>query len=314
MGLSQSTNNDLAAAKLSPSQSEGGSQRGTSVELPENKELQREWPQEILDMIWNEAMAPWSKKRVIVLDHVGGKTFVCGNTRDLEAGRLVGNIRRLNRKAQDEVSSSLRKAGREMFPKVRDPSSARRHESFKGLFADFEHDIFFLSLGFLYGRCNALNNLNLYAPDAPIDESSQDPPQPAHMMLPLILMMAVIERVFEGDMPCVGYYVPPHHPPRPVRDFGRLLDVYPRSGPPRMLTVLIPRSVNEKGVMVDYDGLERRPFGTSMEAKASVYEMAKSQEDKKRLRMVYNGWGLICQSADIQGVQLPALEFACSRS
>lgn len=296
-------------------------------ESPKNELDGIKLPQEILDMIWNEALKPWLKKRVIVLECFNriledftcgdrdGRTRLqlllgCANPTDLESSELVGNIRLVNRKARDTVRISSSKF-REMFPKSPDLSRRRLHESFRAQHADFQHDIFWLSKNSLcarfqciyYDRRGNIRQLNLF----------QDLPQPSHMMLSLRHMLAVMQMIFIRDTPCIGTRrVQIIGPDDPLRDFHLVVQINWRKRL-RALTVLLPQNIEEWSGKVDYEDLEHRPFGTSVEEKSSVLELARTQDTRNQLEQIYTYWSDLISLAEDSGVDLPTLQFSRRR-
>lgn len=286
------------------------------------------FPQEILDMIWKEALEPWLKKRVIVLDclnqtrgdvtfreaHAGRSRLQfligCENPTDFESSELVGNIRLVNRKARDTVSRYSSKF-REMFPKS--PNLSRRHldESFRAQHADFQRDIFWLSKDSLCARFQYIlcDRRGTYHQE----NLSQDLPQPSHMMLSLRHMLAFMQMIFIRNTPCIGT----HHLEiigldDPLRDFHLVVQINWRKQL-RALTVLLPQNIDEWSGKVDYEDLEHRPFGTSVEEEASVLELARTQEAREQLEQIYAYWSDLISLAEDNGVDLPTLQFSRRR-
>lgn len=286
------------------------------------------FPQEVLDLIWNSALEPWLKKRVIVLDCLNSTgspgndpgreqnrlhfSFECTNPPDAEASELVGNIRRVDRRARNTVSLSLSRAPRDMFPES--PDLSRRHlgRSFKAQHADFQHDVFWLSRGFidlrfLYIREDRNGHVHP-------DMLSLNPPQPLHMMLSMRHMLAVMQMIFDRDTPCLGRQ---QREARgyddPLRDFHRVVQIN-RTERLRTLTVLLPQSIDEWNGKVDYDVLEHISFGSSVEEKYSVLELARNQSNRSHLAKIHKYWSDLISLAENHRVDLPTLRFSRRRS
>lgn len=299
-----------------------------SDEPPKNGKDYTKLPQELLDMVWDSALEPWLRKRVIILNsfcwnapmHLPKTmdteeglcfSFECANPTDVEASELVGNIRRVNRRARNTVSRSLSKAAREMFPERPDLSRKRLGVSFRAQHADFKHDVFWLSRGFLDARFSyILHDSSRIHPDM----LSLDPPQPLHMMLSLRHMMAIMEMVILGDTPCLGRRQgSPVGLTDALRDFHRVVQIN-RAERLRTLTVLLPQSIDEYHGKVDLEVLEYRPFGRSVEEKKSVLELARTQSNRSMLDMVHLCWSYLVDLANYRGEDLPTLQFSRPRS
>lgn len=324
------TDTNQAVNDSSPSLSTGGEPQITERpdKPPKNEQDGINFPQEILDMIWNEALKPWLKKRVIVLDCLnqtredfnfeeahGGRTRLqfligCANPTDSESSELVGNIRLVNRKARYTVSRSSSKF-REMFPKSPNLSRRLLDESFRAQHADFQHDIFWLSKSSLCARFQYIYYDR--RDDYHQDNLSQDLPQPSHMMLSMRNMLAFMQMIFIRDTPCIG----PRHleiigGDDPLRDFHLVVQINWRKRL-RALTVLLPQNIEEWSGKVDYEDLEHRPFGTSVEEKSSVLELARTQETRNQLEQIYTYWSDLFSLAEDSGVDLPTLQFSRRR-
>lgn len=295
-------------------------------EPPKNGKVQIEWPQEILDLIWNEALEPWLKRRVLILDCLNWKEYEnprtprlhfsleCANPTDFEASELVGNIRLVDTRARSTVSGSLSKAAKVMFPESPDSSRKRLGESFRAQHADFQHDVFWLSRSFIEARfeyisCERKGEVHR-------DALSQDPPQPSHMMLSLRHMLAIMQMAYLRDTPCLRYRTPLLMTGRddPLRDFHRVVSIHSRADRLRTLTVLLPQNMDEWNGKVDYEDLEHRPFGTSVEEKASVFELARTPEIRDQLEQIHRYWSDLINLAEDRGLDLPLLQFSRSRS
>lgn len=320
----KSTNNtNQAVHHNSPPASTGGEAQMTEYpdETPNNGKDHAKLPQELLDLIWNFALEPWLKKRVMVL-HCFYWTadselrlhflFGFGNPTDSEARELVGNIRLVNRKARGTVSLSLSKVPRDMFPER--PAFSRRFvgESLKEQHPDFQHDIFWLSRTYINARFSYIS----YDRKREVhpDMLSLEPPQPSHMMLSLRHMLALMQMVFVRDTPCLGrHQLEPTGYDDPLRDFHRVVQIN-RAGRLRTLTVLLPQSIDEWNGEVEYELLEHRPFGTSVEKKNSVLELARNQSNRSLLEKTHIYWSNLTSLAEKRGVDLPVLQFSRRRS
>lgn len=297
-------------------------------EPPKNEQHGIKFPQEILDMVWRAALEPWLKKRVIVLDclnqtrddvtfreaHAGRNRpqflIGCANPTDFESSKLVGNIRLVNRKARDTVSRYSSKF-REMFPKSPNISHRRLDESFRAQHADFQRDIFWLSKDFLCARFQYISydrGGSSYQADL-----SRDLLQPSHMMLSLRHMLAFMQMIFIRNTPCIGTrHLEIIGLDNPLRDFHLGVQIN-RQEQLRALTVLLPQNIDEWSGKVDYEDLEHRPFGTSVEDKASVLELARTQEARGQLEKIYAYWSNLVSLAEADGVDLPTLQFSRRR-
>lgn len=328
----ESTNNtNQAVHDNSPSPSTGGEAQMTEYpdEQPKNRKDHPKLPQELLDMVWDSALEPWLKKRVVILDSfrdtaevdLPGTTrrplcllfsFECANPADFEASELVGNIRRVNRKARNTVSRSLSRAARDMFPERPDLSRRRLGVSFRAQHADFQHDVFWLSRAFIDARFAYIR----YDREGEIhpDMLSLDPPQPSHMMLSLRHMLAIMEMVFLRDTPCLGRrQLLPTGYDDPLRDFHRVVQIN-RTEQLRNLTVLLPQNIDEWSGKVNIEVLEYRPFGTSVEDKESVLDLAGNQSNRSQLEKIHICWSDLISLSQNRGVDLPTLQFSRRRS
>lgn len=326
--VTDNTNQAIAINSPSPSTEAEPQMTERSNEPPDNGNVDIEWPQEMLDLVWNKAMEPWLKKRVIVLDcfHWTKETrdsflskllfsLECANPIDVEMGELVGNIRLVDRRAKSTVSLSLSKAARVTFPESPDLTRKGLGESFRAQHADFQHDVFWLSRSFIEARFEYL----WYEKDDRVhpDALSQERPQPSHMMLNLRHMLAIMQMAYLRDTPCIrsrsdpwlGYG-------DPLRDFHRVVSVgSTHSGADRLriLTVLLPQNLDELNGKVNYEDLEHRPFGTSVEEKAAVFELARTQARQDQLEEIYIHWADLMTLAEGRGLDLPLLQFSRSR-
>ena len=167
-----------------------------------------------------------------------------------------------------------------MFPSSRDFSRVGLHGCFRDQYADFEHDVFWLSRGFLDARLKCLFTVRrerLGADGPPIRA-----PQPSHMMLSLRHMLAIMEIVFIRDTPCLGR----RRPESPedflddneFRGFHRVIRIHWKKLL-RNLTVLVPQTPDEWAGKADYEALEHRPFGTSVEEREAVLGLARTPRD-----------------------------------
>lgn len=331
------TNNTNQAVTInSPSPSTEGEPQMTerSNELPNNGNFDIEWPQEMLDLVWNEAMEPWLKKRVIVLDcfnwtkdtsdsplpepFPGFKllfSLECANPIDVEMGELVGNIRLVDRRARSTVGRSLSKAARVMFPESPDLCRRGLGESFRTQHADFQHDVFWLSRSFIEARFEYI----WHDRDAKVHPGalSQERPQPSHMMLNLRHMLAIMQMAYLRDTPCIR---PRSYPPLgyddPFGDFHRVVSVgstHSVADRLQILTVLLPQNLDELNGKVHYEDLEHRPFGTSVEEKAAVFKLATTHAMRDQLEEIYTYWADLITLAEARGLDLPLLQFSRSR-
>lgn len=322
------TDANQAANDSSSSLSTGGEPHTTERpdDPPKNEQDGIKFPQEILDMIWKEALEPWLKKRVIVLDclndtredvtfkeaHAGRNrpqfSISCANPIDFESSELVGNIRLVDRKARDTVSGYSSKF-REMFPKSPDLSRRRLHESFRTQHADFQRDIFWLSKEFLCSRFQYIRYEGSYQQN----DLPQNLLQPSHMMLSLRHMLALMQMIFIRNTPCIGTrHLDMIGLDDPLRDFHLAVQINGRKQL-RALTVLLPQNIDEWSGKVEYEDLEHRPFGTSVEDEASVLELARTQEARGQLEKIYAYWSDLISLAEDNGVDLPTLQFSRRR-
>lgn len=320
------TDANQAVNDSSSSLSTGGEPQTTERpdDPPKNEQDGIKFPQEILDMIWEEALEPWLKKRVIVLDclndsrenvtfdeaHAGRnrqQVFIgCANPIDFESSELVGNIRLVDRKARDTVRSYSSKF-REMFPKSRDISRRRLHESFRAQHADFQRDIFWLSKESLRSRFQYISR------SYDQNKLAQKLLQPSHMMLSLRHMLALMQMVFIRDTPCIGTrHLDIRGLGDPLRDFHLAVQI---DGPKQLqtLTVLLPQNIDEWSGKVEYEDLEHRPLGTSVEDKASMLELARTQEARGQLEKIYAYWSNLISLAEADNSDLPTLQFSRRR-
>lgn len=86
--------------------------------------------------------------------------------------------------------------------------------------------------------------------------------------------------------------------------------------PPLTLTVLIPQTIDEWFGKVELQGLEHRPFGTSIVAQESVLALSTSQKNQVQLQRVLGYWKkLVIWEKSLGGERgvLPTLRFCLSR-
>lgn len=320
----ESTNNpnqDIDHTSPSPC-IEDEAQTACPIEPTKYESHQSKLPQELLDLIWDAALAPWLKKRVIALDYIHVKddpsfsTFelVCESPQVPEVGKLARSIRLVDTRARNAVSRSLTRADRNMFPESRDYSRTHLHSSFKHQYADFGHDIFWLSRGFIDARFLYLSPPPSSGPAG--DGPSRDAPQPSHMMLSLRHMLAIMEMTFTCDTPCLGRRQQERRELQhdSLRDFHSLLQIGSETTRLRILTALLPQSIDEWLGKVDYEGLEHRPFGTSVEEKESVLGLARNESNRQMLEKVHTYWSNLTHLAEQRGVDLPTLHFSRRQS
>lgn len=323
------TDTNQAVNDSSPSLSIGGEPQITERpdEPSKNKQDGIKFPQEILDRVWDEALEPWLKKRVIILDcfnciesdYIDGRrngrrrlhfSLGCANPTEMESSALVRNIRLVDRRARDTITRSSSKF-REMFPESPDLSRSRLDESFRAQHVDFQHDIFWLSKNSL---CTRFQYIDIdRRGDIHQENLSQDLPQPSHMMLSMRNMLAFMQMIFIRDTPCIGTRrILAVGFDDPLRDFHLVVQIN-RAKRLRTLTVLLPQNIDEWSGKVDFEDLEHRPFGTSVEEKASVLELARTQETQNQLEHIYTYWSNLISLAEDKGVDLPTLQFSRRR-
>lgn len=241
--------------------------------------------------------------REVPLVRERGRTLLLtyGNTRlNCDAGDFVKTIRLVNTKARDTVDLLSRKSG---WPS-RDLAQPSR-----GQYVDFDRDVFWLSRDFIDDR---FRHLSMFE-----DQIIRDSPtQPSHMMLSLRHMLAILEMVYIGKTPCLNRRRFPRRALDILGDFHKLFQTDNGvTAHVQTLSVLIPQSIDECNGKVDYEALERRPFGTSAEEKESVLALARGRQSNRRLiEQIYDYWSDLVARAEQEGVDLPTLQFSRRRS
>lgn len=92
-----------------------------SRKRPRKHEIGIKLPQEILDKIWEAALEPWLKNRVIILDCTNEAEGIrrlaleCKNLINAEMSELPGNIRLVDSRVRSTVKLFSSMVAREMF-------------------------------------------------------------------------------------------------------------------------------------------------------------------------------------------------------